>query len=119
MASTQPHQTPGSSQPLVVSTASGKNRVLPTASASPASGKKNREQYFVIVRNFSSNQIISIFIASGTATAMNSSAAAALTAMSMAPNSNQPNQDMASLFECPVCFDYVLPPILQVSLSFC
>ena len=24
------------------------------------------------------------------------------------------NQDLASLFECPVCFDYVLPPILQV-----
>ncbi|XP_071486337.1 E3 ubiquitin-protein ligase SIAH1-like [Diadema antillarum] len=23
------------------------------------------------------------------------------------------NQDLASLFECPVCFDYVLPPILQ------
>lgn len=21
--------------------------------------------------------------------------------------------DLASLFECPVCFDYVLPPILQ------
>ena len=24
------------------------------------------------------------------------------------------NQDLASLFECPVCFDYVLPPIMQV-----
>ena len=24
-----------------------------------------------------------------------------------------PLQDLASLFECPVCFDYVLPPILQ------
>lgn len=23
------------------------------------------------------------------------------------------NSDLASLFECPVCFDYVLPPILQ------
>lgn len=23
------------------------------------------------------------------------------------------NTDLASLFECPVCFDYVLPPILQ------
>ena len=23
--------------------------------------------------------------------------------------------DLAALFECPVCFDYVLPPILQVS----
>ena len=116
MASTQPHQTPGSSQPLVVSTASGKNRVLPTASASPASGRKImnnilffRGKFFVKSNHFA------IFAASGTATAMNSSAAAALTAMSMAPNSNQPNQDLASLFECPVCFDYVLPPILQVS----
>ncbi len=26
--------------------------------------------------------------------------------------------DLASLFECPVCFDYVLPPILQVPLFF-
>ena len=25
------------------------------------------------------------------------------------------NQDLASLFECPVCFDYVLPPIFQCS----
>ena len=25
-----------------------------------------------------------------------------------------PGSDLASLFECPVCFDYVLPPILQV-----
>ncbi|UYV68355.1 SIAH2 [Cordylochernes scorpioides] len=24
-----------------------------------------------------------------------------------------PPADLASLFECPVCFDYVLPPILQ------
>lgn len=23
------------------------------------------------------------------------------------------NQDLASLFECPVCFDYALPPIMQ------
>ena len=27
--------------------------------------------------------------------------------------SNSTNNDLASLFECPVCFDYVLPPILQ------
>ena len=33
MSSTLPNQTPGSSQQLVVSTASGKNRVLPTAPA--------------------------------------------------------------------------------------
>ena len=26
---------------------------------------------------------------------------------------SNPNQDLAQLFECPVCFDYVLPPILQ------
>ena len=29
-------------------------------------------------------------------------------------SSNSNNQDLASLFECPVCFDYVLPPIMQV-----
>ena len=28
--------------------------------------------------------------------------------------SSSNNQDLASLFECPVCFDYVLPPIMQV-----
>ena len=27
--------------------------------------------------------------------------------------SPNPGSDLASLFECPVCFDYVLPPILQ------
>lgn len=92
MASTQPHQTPGSSQQLVVSTASGKNRVLPTTPAATVT-------------------------ASGSATSgMSSSAAAAAAAaltLSMPPNSNQPNSGLASLFECPVCFDYVLPPILQ------
>ena len=33
----------------------------------------------------------------------------------MAAAAAQPTQasDLASLFECPVCFDYVLPPILQ------
>ena len=29
-------------------------------------------------------------------------------------SSSSNNQDLASLFECPVCFDYVLPPIMQV-----
>ncbi|KAK2848050.1 hypothetical protein Q7C36_009732 [Tachysurus vachellii] len=28
-------------------------------------------------------------------------------------NTTASNSDLASLFECPVCFDYVLPPILQ------
>jgi len=30
-----------------------------------------------------------------------------------ASNSASISADLASLFECPVCFDYVLPPILQ------
>ena len=34
-----------------------------------------------------------------------------MAALAAAPPS-QPS-DLASLFECPVCFDYVLPPILQ------
>ena len=29
-------------------------------------------------------------------------------------NLMHPNDDLVSLFECPVCFDYVLPPIIQV-----
>eukprot|EP00493_Phyllostaurus_siculus_P002285 UN02297 len=29
--------------------------------------------------------------------------------------SSPTNPDLASLFECPVCFDYVLPPIYQCS----
>lgn len=30
------------------------------------------------------------------------------------PDTNKlQNNDLTSLFECPVCFDYVLPPILQ------
>jgi hypothetical protein len=29
------------------------------------------------------------------------------------PPNNPGSSDLASLFECPVCFDYVLPPILQ------
>ena len=33
-------------------------------------------------------------------------------AMNLTNTTNQ--QDLCSLFECPVCFDYVLPPILQV-----
>lgn len=27
--------------------------------------------------------------------------------------SSQPGSDLTSLFECPVCFDFVLPPIIQ------
>ena len=44
------------------------------------------------------------------------SMAAAATPMAGLATSINPGSDLASLFECPVCFDYVLPPILQVSL---
>lgn len=32
---------------------------------------------------------------------------------STTPNSGNQHQDLVNLFECPVCFDYALPPILQ------
>lgn len=38
--------------------------------------------------------------------------AASTSASSNAPSAAM-STDLASLFECPVCFDYVLPPILQ------
>ena len=38
---------------------------------------------------------------------------AALQAAAVQPNQGAGGSDLASLFECPVCFDYVLPPILQ------
>ena len=38
----------------------------------------------------------------------------AATPMAGLATSINPGSDLASLFECPVCFDYVLPPILQV-----
>ena len=43
------------------------------------------------------------------------SMAAAATPMAGLATSINPGSDLASLFECPVCFDYVLPPILQVT----
>jgi len=39
--------------------------------------------------------------------------AAAASPMAGLATSINPGSDLASLFECPVCFDYVLPPILQ------
>merc|ERR1712037_773667 len=39
--------------------------------------------------------------------------AAAATPMAGLATSINPGSDLASLFECPVCFGYVLPPILQ------
>lgn len=52
---------------------------------------------------------------SGAAAVAGGSSVAAAAVAAVAANST--NQDLASLFECPVCFDYVLPPILQVSRS--
>ncbi len=42
---------------------------------------------------------------------------AAMAGMGAGPEGRNPSQhsELAALFECPVCFDYVLPPILQVS----
>jgi len=49
----------------------------------------------------------------GPPSAAASVSAAAAAACAAAAASSTANQDLASLFECPVCFDYVLPPILQ------
>merc|ERR1711953_399640 len=89
MASTQPSP----SQPMVVSTQSGTNRVMPT----PASA---------------SGAPVAPTPSGSSAMGANPAPAAVALSMSLTPTS-QTNQDLASLFECPVCFDYVLPPILQ------
>jgi len=103
MASTQPHQQSPSAQQLAVSTTSGKNRVMPTTSSTASSGASG-----------ASGAATATGIVAGTSNpAAAAAAAAAALTMSVTPNSNQTNQDLASLFECPVCFDYVLPPILQ------
>ena len=45
---------------------------------------------------------------------------AAMAGLGAGPEGRNPSQhsELAALFECPVCFDYVLPPILQVSSMF-
>ena len=47
--------------------------------------------------------------------AMNTSVGSSGGGLAGAQQTSPPNpgSDLASLFECPVCFDYVLPPILQ------
>ncbi|XP_068992057.1 E3 ubiquitin-protein ligase Siah1 isoform X2 [Neodiprion pinetum] len=42
-----------------------------------------------------------------------SSSSSSSSVSSSSSPSSLPSADLASLFECPVCFDYVLPPILQ------
>ena len=114
MASTQPHQNSPSAQQIVVSTTTGKNRVMPTTSSTAASNSG------ASASGSSSNPGAAV-AASGIVPAAAAAAAAAALTMSVTPNSgsaNQSNQDLASLFECPVCFDYVLPPILQVRCLF-
>ena len=114
MASTQPHQNSPSAQQIVVSTSTGKNRVMPTTSSTAASNSG------ASASGSSSNPGAAV-AATGIVPAAAAAAAAAALTMSVTPNSgsaNQSNQDLASLFECPVCFDYVLPPILQVRCLF-
>ena len=41
------------------------------------------------------------------------SSAMTASSSSLALSHSAANQELTSLFECPVCFDYVLPPILQ------
>ena len=109
MASTQPHQQSPTAQQLV-STTSGKNRVMPTTSSTASSGA-------TASGSGASGAATATGIVAGTSNpAAAAAAAAAALTMSVTPNSNQTNQDLASLFECPVCFDYVLPPILQVRM---
>jgi len=84
---------PSPSQPMVVSTPSGKNRVMPTTSASGAP--------------------VAPTPSGSSAMGTNQPPAAVALSCLANPNGSQTNQDLASLFECPVCFDYVLPPILQ------
>ena len=45
---------------------------------------------------------------------------AAMAGLGAGPEGRNPSQhsELAALFECPVCFDYVLPPILQVRHSY-
>lgn len=50
----------------------------------------------------------------GTGSSMVGNASSSNTSTSSSnPVSVPVSADLASLFECPVCFDYVLPPILQ------
>ena len=54
-------------------------------------------------------------LSSATAASCNIAAGTTSTTNSSGASSNGPNQhqDLVNLFECPVCFDYALPPILQ------
>ena len=108
MASTQPHQNSPSAQQIVVSTTTGKMKPTSSSTAASHSGAS--------ASGSSSNPSAAVGAAGIVPAGSNPAAAAAAAAltMSVTPNSNQTNQDLASLFECPVCFDYVLPPILQV-----
>ena len=71
---------------------SNQNRVLPT-------------QVYVPSRSWYFKHVVQV----------TPSMAAAATPMAGLATSINPGSDLASLFECPVCFDYVLPPILQVT----
>ena len=46
-----------------------------------------------------------------------SSATTSVTTTTHPPNPTNQHQDLVNLFECPVCFDFALPPILQCQLG--
>ena len=70
----------------------------------------------VIPNNSSSNANSSGNSANSQANTLPAAKRRGLNAMSVIPTCTAQTPitaDLASLFECPVCFDYVLPPILQ------
>ena len=120
MASTQPHTSQQSpSQQLVVSTTSGvKNRVMPNSSSAMTQPGASGSNMATPVASGSAVTPAGLAAPQPNPAQQAAAAAAAALTMSVPPNANQTNQDLASLFECPVCFDYVLPPILQVRKIF-
>ena len=100
----------------VVTSASGSPMTLGAASAATTSihGAAGVNAAGVQGAGASNIQNVAPQHSSAAAVAGGSSVAAAAVA---AVAANSTNQDLASLFECPVCFDYVLPPILQVRMK--
>lgn len=74
-------------------------------------------QTILTTNNSSSNLLSATTTTTTTATihcslTSNNSSSSLLSAAA-SPNGSNQHQDLVNLFECPVCFDYALPPILQ------
>lgn len=114
---TSGNSPPNAASPLssVVNNGGPKSRMVPLGGGGLALGGSS-----VGSNNGSTNVSVSGSAAVVAAAAAAVGAAAGVNVVSNVPLQNVPpqnssaNQDLASLFECPVCFDYVLPPILQV-----